>query len=96
MSRAAKTTFVLTALTCVSVVSFVHYTQRAEQAAMHAGVIRDEERQRIKRERQEDFDLQQALEREYLKSQNVTNVPPSSSSFSSSSSEHRNSGSSSR
>jgi len=41
---------------------------------MHAGVIRDEERTRIKRERQEDFDLQQALEKEFKKSQSVSSV----------------------
>jgi protein PET117 len=38
---------------------------------MHAGVIRDEERTRIKRERQEDFDMQAALREEFLKGQTV-------------------------
>jgi protein PET117 len=38
---------------------------------MHAGVIRDEERTRIKRERKEDFDMQAALREEFLKGQNV-------------------------
>jgi protein PET117 len=38
---------------------------------MHEGVIRDEERTRIKRERQEDFDLQAALREQLLKVQNV-------------------------
>ena len=36
---------------------------------MHAGVIRDYEQQRLKRERQADFEMQQALEKEYLKVQ---------------------------
>jgi len=49
----------------------VHYLQRAERASMHEGVIRDEERTRIKRERQEDFDLQTALREQLLKVQNV-------------------------
>lgn len=38
---------------------------------MHEGVIRDMEQQRIKRERQLDFDLQRALEAEYKKEQTV-------------------------
>jgi protein PET117 len=38
---------------------------------MHAGVIRDEERIRLKRERQEDFDMQEALRIEYLKRQSI-------------------------
>ena len=39
--------------------------------AMHAGVIRDMEQQRIKKERQLDFEMQRALEKEYRKVQNV-------------------------
>jgi len=38
---------------------------------MHEGVIRDMEQQRIKRERQLDFDMQKALEKEYRKIQDV-------------------------
>lgn len=38
---------------------------------MHAGVIRDFEQQRIKRERQADFEMQKALQEEYLKYQTV-------------------------
>jgi protein PET117 len=38
---------------------------------MHAGVIRDMEQQRIKRERQADFDMQRKLEEEYRKVQPV-------------------------
>ena len=50
---------------------------------MHAGVIRDMEQQRVKRERQLDFDLQKALEAEYKKEQTVKNsvsdaLPPAS------------------
>lgn len=52
---------------------------------MHAGVIRDEERSRIKRERQLDFDVQKELEKEFKKSQSVSPVrvigsPPGGSS----------------
>lgn len=38
---------------------------------MHQGVIRDMEQQRIKRERQLDFDLQRQLEAEYKQKQSV-------------------------
>lgn len=40
--------------------------------AMHAGVIRDMEQQRLKKERQLDFELQAQLEAEYRKIQNVS------------------------
>lgn len=39
---------------------------------MHAGVIRDMEQQRVKRERQADFEMQRQLEEEYKKIQNVS------------------------
>jgi len=39
--------------------------------AMHAGVIRDIEQQRVKKERQADFEMQKALEQEYRKMQHV-------------------------
>ncbi len=39
--------------------------------AMHAGVIRDIEQQRVKKERQADFEMQKALEEEYRKVQKV-------------------------
>jgi protein PET117 len=38
---------------------------------MHAGVIRDYEQQRVKRERQADFEMQKELQAEYLKYQTV-------------------------
>jgi len=38
---------------------------------MHAGVLRDMDQQRLKKERQLDFDMQQALEKEYRKVQSV-------------------------
>jgi hypothetical protein len=40
--------------------------------AMHAGVERDIERQRIKQERQADFEMQRKLEEEYRKIQTVS------------------------
>lgn len=41
---------------------------------MHAGVLRDMEQQRIRRERQLDFDMQKTLEEEYKKLQSVENT----------------------
>lgn len=38
---------------------------------MHQGVIRDMEQQRIKKERQLDFEMQKVLEEEYKKGQTV-------------------------
>ncbi|PFH56637.1 hypothetical protein XA68_16205 [Ophiocordyceps unilateralis] len=71
MSRASKLTLGATSLFALSTVVFVHFQQKAEQAAMHQGVVRDMEQQRIKRERQQDFDAQRALELEYKRHQNV-------------------------
>lgn len=39
---------------------------------MHAGVIRDMEQQKVKRERQADFEMQRQLEAEYKKLQSVS------------------------
>ena len=39
---------------------------------MHAGVIRDYEQQRVKRERLADFEMQRELEQEYRKTQTVS------------------------
>jgi protein PET117 len=38
---------------------------------MHAGVVRDMERQKVKRERVADFEMQKALEKEYRALQTV-------------------------
>jgi protein PET117 len=43
---------------------------------MHQGVIRDMEQQRVKKERQIDFDMQRKLEEEYRKVQNVSDSAP--------------------
>ena len=40
--------------------------------AMHKGVERDMEKQRIRRERQAEFEMQKTLEQEYLKLQTVS------------------------
>ncbi|KAF2228615.1 hypothetical protein EV356DRAFT_457408 [Viridothelium virens] len=72
MSQAAKLTLAGTTLGAIGIVIFVHYGQQAERAAMHAGVIRDMEQQRLKRERQADFEMQRALEQEYRKIQTVS------------------------
>ncbi|KAG9244772.1 hypothetical protein BJ878DRAFT_504665 [Calycina marina] len=71
MSRAAKLTLAGFSTFALTTIVFVHYTQTAEKAAMHQGVVRDMEQQRIKRERQADFDMQRQLEEEYRKVQTV-------------------------
>ncbi|KZF24250.1 hypothetical protein L228DRAFT_266599 [Xylona heveae TC161] len=75
MSRAAKMTLLGTSVFAASIVVFVHYAQKAEKAAMHAGVVRDVEQQRFKKEQRErlaDFEMQKALEQQYRKVQNVS------------------------
>ncbi|KAI0018659.1 hypothetical protein F4780DRAFT_750495 [Xylariomycetidae sp. FL0641] len=84
MSQASKITLGATSLAAVGTVIFVHFQQKFEKEAMHQGVVRDVEQQRIKRERQLDFDMQKALEEEYKKGQTVkssiddvpSNTPP--------------------
>ncbi|KAF2401787.1 hypothetical protein EJ06DRAFT_555435 [Trichodelitschia bisporula] len=71
MSAASKITLAVTSLSAIAIVFSVHYGQKAERAAMHAGVIRDMEQQRLRKERQLDFDMQRALEQEYRKVQTV-------------------------
>ncbi len=75
MSTASKLTLATTMVSTIGIVAFVHWAQRSEKAAMHAGVIRDEENQRRKRaeqdERRLDFELQRQLEEEYRKTQTV-------------------------
>ncbi|GAB7344175.1 hypothetical protein MBLNU457_2067t1 [Dothideomycetes sp. NU457] len=75
MSTRAKMTLAGTTLGALGIIVFVHYTQKAEKAAMHQGVVRDMEQQRLKRERQADFEMQAKLEEEYRKVQNVTPDP---------------------
>ncbi|KAF2766194.1 hypothetical protein EJ03DRAFT_185009 [Teratosphaeria nubilosa] len=72
MSTTAKLTLATTVLGAIGTVVLVHWQQKADQAAMHQGVIRDMEQQRIKRERQLDFEMQRQLEQEYRRLQNVS------------------------
>ncbi|KAL7960151.1 hypothetical protein V8C34DRAFT_78903 [Trichoderma compactum] len=71
MSSGSKFSLAATSLFAAGIIVFVHFQQKAEQTAMHAGVVRDIEQQRIKRERQLDFDMQRALEEEYKREQSV-------------------------
>ncbi|KAF2853365.1 hypothetical protein T440DRAFT_515510 [Plenodomus tracheiphilus IPT5] len=72
MSRASRITLATTCITTVGIIALVHIGQSNDKAAMHAGVIRDYEQQRIKRERQADFEMQRELEQEYRKFQTVS------------------------
>ncbi|RMJ27331.1 hypothetical protein PHISP_01778 [Aspergillus sp. HF37] len=75
MSRASKLTLAATGLGTMGIIGFVHWAQEADRAQMHKGVERDIERdaekQRVRQERQADFDMQNALEQEYRKMQKV-------------------------
>ncbi|KAF1926287.1 uncharacterized protein M421DRAFT_222049 [Didymella exigua CBS 183.55] len=48
MSRASQITLATTCAVAIGTVGFVHFSQRQDKAAMHAGVIRDYEQQRVK------------------------------------------------
>jgi hypothetical protein len=60
---------------------------------MHEGVIRDVEQQRVRRERQLDFEMQKTLEKEYRKVQDVIDdkgeITPSRNGWTHCSSERR-------
>lgn len=75
MSAASKLTLAATLTGTVGIVTFVHWAQRSEKTAMHAGVLRDEENQRRKKAEQEerrlDFEMQRQLEEQYKKTQTV-------------------------
>ncbi|KAI1500319.1 cytochrome c oxidase assembly protein [Biscogniauxia marginata] len=75
MSRASQLTLFGTSMFAVSTIVFVHFQQKFEKEAMHQGVVRDMEQQRIKKERQLDFEMQKALEEEYKKGQTVSESP---------------------
>ncbi|KAJ5558060.1 hypothetical protein N7535_009550 [Penicillium sp. DV-2018c] len=79
MSRASKFTLAATGLGTMGIVWFVHWAQEADRAAMHKGVERDMEKQRVRLERQADFEMQKALEQEYLKLQTVHSTTDESS-----------------
>lgn len=72
MSTASKLTLLGTTAGAIGIVIMVHYQQQAEKAAMHAGVLRDLEQQKLKRERMLDFEMQKKLEEEYRKVQTVS------------------------
>ncbi|CAJ2502957.1 Uu.00g103510.m01.CDS01 [Anthostomella pinea] len=75
MSRASQLTLAGTGLFALGTVVVVHFQQKWEKDAMHHGVVRDMEQQRIKKERQLDFDMQKVLEAEYKKGQSVRESP---------------------
>jgi protein PET117 len=72
MSPASKTILGAASSFTVATVILVHFQQKSEQAAMHQGVVRDLEQQQIKKQRQLDFDMQQALEADYKMQQSVS------------------------
>jgi protein PET117 len=82
MSRASKITLLAVTMATCSTIYFVHKYQADEKAVstvmakltfktMHEGVLRDAERQRIKRERVMELEEQQRLQKEYERLQPV-------------------------
>ncbi|KAF2668813.1 hypothetical protein BT63DRAFT_426079 [Microthyrium microscopicum] len=71
MSAASKATLAATTVSAIAMILYVHRSQKVDQSAMHEGVLRDMESQRLRQERQLDFDVQKALEEEYRKVQTV-------------------------
>ncbi|CAK40994.1 protein pet117, mitochondrial [Aspergillus awamori] len=72
MSRASKLTLAATGLGTAGIIYFVHWAQEQEKIGMHKAVELDMEKQRIRRERQAEFEMQRALEEEYRKLQKVS------------------------
>ncbi|GAO47980.1 hypothetical protein G7K_2171-t1 [Saitoella complicata NRRL Y-17804] len=72
MSTKAKITFFTTVSVTAGVVYGVHWLQKMEQGQMHAGVLRDAERMRVRKERELELIAQQELQKQYEKVQTVT------------------------
>ena len=49
-------------MTTIAIIFGVHYIQQADKESMHQGVIRDDERQKIRKERELELQRQRALE----------------------------------
>ena len=62
MSTAAKFTLAGVSMTTIAIIFGVHYIQQADKESMHQGVIRDDERQKIRKERELELQRQRALE----------------------------------
>lgn len=62
MSTAAKLTLAGVSMTTIAIIFGVHYIQQADKESMHQGVIRDDERQKIRKERELELQRQRALE----------------------------------
>ncbi|KAK9476485.1 hypothetical protein V1514DRAFT_336746 [Lipomyces japonicus] len=65
MSTASKVTLATVSVLTVGIIYGVHYIQELEQQTMYQGVVKDVERQRIKKDRIDELLLQQRLQKEY-------------------------------
>ncbi|KAK9474842.1 uncharacterized protein V1510DRAFT_229330 [Dipodascopsis tothii] len=65
MSRASKITLASVIAATGLIVTGVHYIQEQEHRTMYEGVLKDQERVRIKKERMLELEQQQAMQREY-------------------------------
>ncbi|KAJ1924806.1 hypothetical protein IWQ60_004953 [Tieghemiomyces parasiticus] len=72
MSRGGKVAVVGSLIFSGLVIYGVHYQQRKERETMHYGVIKDAERQRLKKlQNLQDLEAQRALQTELEKDQSV-------------------------
>ncbi|KTW25999.1 hypothetical protein T552_03271 [Pneumocystis carinii B80] len=69
MSKAAKITFFTTATLTLCIVGGVHYIQNQEKEKLYAGVLRDEAREAIRKERQEERINNEKPETKYKKNE---------------------------
>lgn len=71
MSNTARATLAVTSICTLATIYFVHYSQQADKDLMHMGVVRDEERQKQRKERMLELERQQALEKTLKQTQTV-------------------------
>ena len=71
MSTAAKMTLAGVTVSTIAIIFGVHYIQQADKQSMHQGVLRDDERQKIRKEREEELHRQRALEAALKQDQGV-------------------------
>ncbi|XP_033208743.1 protein PET117 homolog, mitochondrial [Belonocnema kinseyi] len=72
MSLVSKATFALSCISTVSIVFYVHYRQQLDKEQIHLGVIRDQERQELRKKEnlyllQQQIALGDELRKEQLK-----------------------------
>ena len=70
MSTASKITLLVTTLATAAGIYSVHYQQVVDREQLHLGIVKDEERQQLKRENLRYQKEQEELANKYRESQN--------------------------